>query len=93
MFYFTTLVVALVVAVASAENVRMEASVNQFSSPLWLKEKSLKDTDLVKAIFVLKHEENSIKNFERTLLDISSPKSANYGKFLKVFWQYFISKF
>jgi Cu2+-containing amine oxidase len=84
MFYFTTLVVALAVVSASAGNVRMESSVNQFSSPLWLKEKSLKDTDLIKAIFVLKHEENSIKNFERTLLDISSPKSANYGKFLKV---------
>ncbi len=83
MFYFVTLVVAFAVA-ASASNVRMEPSVNTFSSTMWLKEKSLKDTDFVKAVFVLKHDASSIKSFETKILDLSSPKSANYGKWMKV---------
>ncbi len=84
MFYFVSLLVAVAVASASAEYVRMEPSVNTFSSSMWLKEKTLKDTDMVKAIFVLKHDDSSVRNFEKTLIDISTPSSANYGKWLKV---------
>jgi len=51
---------------------------------MWLKEKkALKDTDIVKAIFVLKHDDSSVRAFEKTLIDISTPSSVNYGKWLK----------
>jgi len=33
-------------------------------------------------MFVLKHDQGKIAAFEKNLLDISSPKSANYGKWL-----------
>ncbi len=85
MVSFTTLLVAFaVVATAAAGNVQMEPSVHTFSSSKWLKEKSLKDTDMVKAIFVLKHDSFAIQKFEKKLLGISTPKSATYGKFMKV---------
>ncbi len=84
MYFFVTIIVAMAVASSSASNVRMEPSVDVFSSSKWIKEKSLKDSDVIKAVFVLKHEISQIKSFEKKLLDISSPKSANYGKWMKV---------
>ena len=83
MFYFVTLVVAFAVA-ANAANVRMEPTVNTFASGMWLKEKTLKETDVIKAVFVLKHDASAIKAFDRKLIDISTPKSPNYGNWLSV---------
>jgi hypothetical protein len=63
----------------------MEPSVEKFSSKLWLKdENGLKDTDDIQVVFVLKNNKASLKKFEEKLLDISSPRSVNYGKWLKV---------
>lgn len=82
---FVILIVAIIVVVAASANVRMEPSVNVFSSNMWLKEpKPLNENDQIKMIFVLKHDSNKIKKFEHTLLDLSTPTSANYAKWLKV---------
>jgi subtilase family serine protease len=71
------------IAVCSADLVRMEQSVNQFSSSNWIFENTIIENTIIKAIFVLKHDESALKSFEENLLDISSPKSKNYGKWLK----------
>lgn len=80
---FALLVVALAV-VARAADVRMEPSVNVFSSSKWQLEKTPIDNDVIKTTFVLKHDKAAMEAFERTLLDRSNPKSSNYGKWLKV---------
>jgi len=79
---FALLVVALAV-VARAADVRMEPSVNVFSSSKWQLEKTPIDNDVIKTTFVLKHDKAAMEAFERTLLDRSNPKSSNYGKWLK----------
>jgi len=63
----------------------MEPSVQVFSSKMWLKEaqSALKEEDPIESIFVLKTCPYKLKQFENTLLDLSTPSSANYGKWLK----------
>jgi len=53
---------------------------------MWLKEaqSALKEEDPIESIFVLKTCPYKLKQFENTLLDLSTPSSANYGKWLKV---------
>lgn len=87
---FAILLVALAVA-ARAADVRMEPSVNVFSSSKWLKEKQSIENDVIQTTFVLKHDKSATTEFERTLLDISNPKSPNYGKWLKVLLSDFFS--
>jgi hypothetical protein len=84
---FAVLLVALAVT-ARAVDVRMEPSVNVFSSPNWLKEKVINENDVIKTSFVLKHDKNAMAAFEKNLLDISNPKSKNYGKWLTVSYYY-----
>jgi hypothetical protein len=80
---FAVLLIALAV-VARAADVRMEPSVNTFSSTKWLKEKASIENDVIQTTFALKHNKAALADFERTLLEISNPKSANYGKWLSV---------
>lgn len=77
------LLVAVIVVASATDLVRMEPSVNTFSSSSWLKEKVLPQDHVVNAIFVLKTDNTAVQNFEKTLLDISTPSSKNYGKWLK----------
>lgn len=69
-------------AAASGATVQMEPSVNTFSSPNWIQEKRADMKENVKAMFVLKHDSTAMNEFEKRLLDIASPKSKNYGKWL-----------
>jgi hypothetical protein len=85
---FAVLLIALAV-VARAADVRMEPSVNTFSSTKWLKEKASIENDVIQTTFALKHNKAALADFERTLLDISNPKSANYGKWLSVCYALF----
>jgi hypothetical protein len=80
---FALLLVTLAVS-AVALDVRMEPSVNVFSSAKWLKENTLNENDIIKTTFVLRRDKAVLKEFERTLLDRATPKSKNYGKWLKV---------
>lgn len=80
---FAILLVAVAVT-ARAGDVRMEPSVNTFSSSKWLKEKVAIENDVLEATFVLKHDKAATAEFEKTLLDISNPKSPNYRKWLTV---------
>jgi len=50
---------------------------------MWLKE-AQSAQDPIECIFVLKTCPYKLKQFENTLLDLSTPSSANYGKWLKV---------
>lgn len=78
---FVVLVATLAVAVG-ANLVQMEPSVTTFSSGKWLKERNINENDVIKTIFVLKHDKSVLENYEKTLFDLSTPSSSNYGKWL-----------
>eukprot|EP01031_Cornospumella_fuschlensis_P039201 gene39201-47698_t len=82
MLFARLLVLLAVLACALANYVRMEPSVGTFSSSAWLKEGKLQDNDVVRAVFVLKHDPMAVKQFEANLLDIATPSSKNYGQWL-----------
>ncbi len=88
---FAALLVVLAVT-ARAADVRMEPSVNVFSSSNWLKEKVIGENDIIKASFVLKHDPAAMEAFEKTVTDLSNPKSKNYAKWLTVCQLALISK-
>jgi hypothetical protein len=71
-----------------SDYVRMEPTVQTFSSSNWLKERALKSDDTVRAVFVLKHDPVAVQQFEQHLLDIATPSSPQYGKWLKVRTQF-----
>lgn len=73
------------VAATAAGYVRMEPDVNLFSSTGWIREKKnvWSDSDIVKVIFVLKRDTDTVRRLDTVLWDVSNPSSANYGKFLK----------
>eukprot|EP01038_Epipyxis_sp_PR26KG_P014206 gene14206-19060_t len=73
----------LFLSCVSSALVRMEPSVNTFSSSKWIRESSNGDA-VIKAVFVLKHDSDAMKKFEFNLLDTSNPKSSNYGKWLTI---------
>lgn len=78
----SVLAVSMLAVAADASLVQMEPGVHVFSAANWLQERRAAATDSVKAMFVLKHDKSKIKAFEDKLLDIASPKSKNYGKWL-----------
>lgn len=84
MMLLTFLTVLAVLASAVANYVRMEPSVQTFASSKWLKESALGDDEVIRAVFVLKHDRAALQQFEQNLLDISTPSSARYGQWLKV---------
>ena len=62
---------------------RMEASVNIFSSDRWIRLTQQPDRDAtVTATFALKHSPEKHLEIESILMDLSTPNSANYGKWL-----------
>jgi len=66
--------------------IQMESDVNTFSSAKWTKVSESnfrKMEETVTAMFVLRQDANDLKKFEENLLDISTPGSPNYGKWLK----------
>jgi len=82
MFKAIILVSVSVAAAFSNVKVQLESEVSVFSSPNWLNDGPLLDTDVVSAIFVLKRDPAVVKAFEEQLLDLSTPSSKNYGKWL-----------
>jgi hypothetical protein len=83
---FALAVASLMVALVASQKamVRMEPGVNHFVSQRWMRETKIgTDNVEVEAVFVMKHCPYQIEKFEKQLLDLSSPKSANYGKWLK----------
>ena len=84
MFASVLLLAAVALASVQAELVQMEPSVTTFSSKNWLKQERFEEDATVKAIFVMKSCPKKIAAFEATLLDRSSPKSKNYGKWLSL---------
>ena len=71
------------VAVA-AELVQMEPAVKIFSSKSWIKGKILNDDEMIRAVFVLKHDTAAIQSFEKNLIEVSTPTNPRYGSWLKV---------
>lgn len=78
----SALILSLLAFTASGANVQMEPSVKKFSSGNWLQERRAGAEDTIEAMFVLKHDPEAMKAFESKLLDISNPKSKNFGKYL-----------
>jgi tripeptidyl-peptidase-1 len=84
MMILTLLTVLAVLSSAVANYVRMEPSVQTFTSSKWLKETAaLGDDEVIRCVFVLKHDPAALQQFEHHLLDISTPSSVRYGKWLK----------
>jgi len=82
------LLIALCAIVATATNfgkrVRMESDVSVFSAPNWIMGERVNDQDMITVRFALKHDSYKVAQFEEHFLDISNPKSPNYGKWLTI---------
>ena len=78
-----TLLVAILASVAAFSNVRvqLEPEITKFSSSNWVESKA-SSADIVEAVFMIKRDPEAVKKFEAQLLDLSSPFSKNYGKWL-----------
>jgi len=85
---FVLIIVTIVVLsfVADAARQVMEPDVSYNIAPrFWTRVAgSLSSNDIVSCVFVLKHDSHAMKSFEQNLIDISTPTSKNYGKFLSV---------
>jgi uncharacterized membrane protein YjjP (DUF1212 family) len=93
MMKLVVFVVAAILASIHAELVRMEPSVNVFSSRFWLKERTVDEYASVRAVFALKHNRANMEELDHKLMDISNPNSQNYGKWMKVNFSFFCFPF
>jgi len=59
----------------------MEADISKFSSAYWVESKA-SPTDPVSAVFVLKRNPEVVKKFYDQLIDLATPSSKNYRKWL-----------
>ena len=80
------LVIVVLSFVADAARRVMEPDVSFNIAPrFWTRVAgSLSNDDIISCVFVLKHDRNAMKSFEQNLVDVSTPTSKNYGKFLSV---------
>jgi hypothetical protein len=62
---------------------QMEPTVSIFSSPMWIQE-PIDRKQVIKIVFVMKHEKEDVRKFEANLLELASPHSKRYGQWLKV---------
>jgi len=69
-------------AAFSDVRVHMEADIKKFTSSHWVFEGRAVSTEMVEAVFVLKHDKAALQKFEAQFNDLSSPFSPNYGKWL-----------
>lgn len=79
------LVIACAAAsVAGFSDIRqqLEQTVTTFSSAKWNQEGPALAADIVNAVFVIKKDRVAVNKFEEQLLDLATPSSANYGKWL-----------
>lgn len=68
---------------AVSRRITMESSVKTFSSPFWHRELTQPSaSDEITAVFSLKHDADRVKSFEARLLELATPKHADYGKWL-----------
>lgn len=67
---------------AAGRRIQMESGVHTFSSPFWHKEGAAPSSDSITAVFSLRHDADKVKAFETRLLELSTPKHADYGKWL-----------
>ena len=76
---FATLAGALA---ATGRRIQMESGVHTFSSPYWHKEGIPAPSETVTAMFSLRHDADAVKAFDARLLELSTPKHPDYGKWL-----------
>lgn len=69
------------VAAFSNVKVQLEPEIKKFSSNNWIESKA-SPADMVEAVFMIKRDPEAVKKFEAQLLDLASPFSKNYGKWL-----------
>jgi tripeptidyl-peptidase-1 len=73
---------SIAIYASASGRVKLESDVSTFSSPLWNDEGSAALADIINAIFVLKRDPLVVRTFEEKLLDLATPSSPNYGKWL-----------
>lgn len=83
-FLIVAFLVTLAVVAAAGARIQMEKSVNfNFAPRNWIADKlPVTSKDMVKCIFVIKRDANAVKKFENELLQLSTPSSPSYGKWL-----------
>jgi tripeptidyl-peptidase-1 len=69
-------------AAMPGRRVQMESGVHTFSSPFWHNEGKADAAETITAVFSLKHDADRVAAFESRLLQLASPKHADYGKWL-----------
>jgi tripeptidyl-peptidase I len=75
-------VIGVIAEAFSNARTPLETEITKFSSRFWLKEGFANPIDAVEAIFVLKRDQELVNSFEKTVLDLSNPKSKNFGKWM-----------
>ncbi|KAJ1443976.1 peptidase S8/S53 domain-containing protein [Ochromonadaceae sp. CCMP2298] len=65
-----------------AQRVQMEPSITIFSSPMWIRER-IDPKRMIQIVIVMKHERSRVARFEADLLELATPHSKRYGKWLK----------
>ena len=69
----------------AAASVVMEPDASVVVTPrFWTKGKRAGDGDIVRCIFNFRAKPGALRRLERTLYDVSDPRSAGYGKFLSL---------
>jgi len=85
--YTTRILLAIFAALAASVNavsrIQMEPEVHVFSSKRWIQLTQPPASDAtISATFALKHSSDRSAKIEETLMDLSTPSSPNYGKWL-----------
>ena len=84
-FIFVILVIAQVFYLINAARILLEPNINYNIVPSRLsrEEKAPSATEIVKCIFVMKHDPQKMKLFEDKVIKLSTPSTPEYGNFLK----------
>ena len=85
MYASSILLLFLIISARAAALVQMEASLSTFSAPNWIRDEDFDHQGaehVIKAVFCIKRSNEQRQDLERTLLGVSTPTSAAYGKHL-----------
>ena len=66
----------------SSQRKQLEDDVNKFEAKNWSNRGSARGSDTITPVFLIQRDASVVAKFEKQLLDVSNPKSPNYGKWL-----------
>lgn len=73
---------ASLIAVAAQQRQVLEADVEVFDAPRWQRKSRAASTATITPTFMLRHEDEALRHFEKLFYDISTPGNPQYGKHL-----------